>query len=146
MDSHESSLRSQTWVQVLCTARRTGLSKLWGAQDIKIGDADFDREFVIKGTDEAWVRALFGNYEIRQLVESQPAMDLRLGRDRPLADWVVDLLLHILRPRRFPRDKLQFLEDGEITDLERLKSILRMFVGILNELRGLGLVSAPISR
>ena len=118
-----------------------GLSKLWGAQEIKIGDADFDREFVVKGNPEEWVKALFRNTTIRRLVQSQPALEFRLGRGS-----LVDIALHIWQPRRFPRHKLQFLREGIIADAQRLGSILELFTETLSELERLGVTSAAKPR
>ena len=47
------------------------LGKFFGTQDIEVGYAEFDRDFIIKGNDESKVRALFANARIRQLIQSQ---------------------------------------------------------------------------
>ncbi len=50
------------------------LGKLLGIpeQDIEVGDPEFDEAFIIKGTDEFKVRALFANPKIRQMIQTQP--------------------------------------------------------------------------
>src|SRR5262245_15374166 len=50
------------------------LGKILGMQDIEVGHSEFDREFIIKGNDSIKVRMLFGNSEIRRLLEAQPSI------------------------------------------------------------------------
>lgn len=44
------------------------LGKLFGMQDIEIGDPPFDEDFVVQATDEPSVRQLFANATIRELI------------------------------------------------------------------------------
>lgn len=50
----------------------TDLGKYLGMQDVEVGHPDFDRDFVIKGTDEPKLRQIFGNPRIRELITAQP--------------------------------------------------------------------------
>ncbi len=89
------------------------LDKALGAQDIEIGDPDFDREFVIQGNNEPKVRALLANLRIRQLIQGQKS--IRLGvRD----------------------NELRFEVQGVIRDVERLKSLFELFKEMLYQLGG----------
>jgi hypothetical protein len=89
------------------------LDKALGAQDIDIGDPDFDREFVIQGNNEPKVRALLANLRIRQLIQGQKS--IRLGvRD----------------------NELRFEVQGVIKDVERLKSLFELFKEMLYQLGG----------
>jgi hypothetical protein len=99
------------------TVFRTGLisklDKALGAQDIDIGDPDFDRDFVIQGNNETRVRALLGSLGIRQMIQGQKS--IRLGvRD----------------------NELRFEVQGVIKDGERLRSIFELVKGTLYQLEG----------
>jgi hypothetical protein len=48
------------------------LGKLFGMQDIEVGDPEFDEAFIIKGNDERKVYDLFANPNIRQMIQEQP--------------------------------------------------------------------------
>jgi hypothetical protein len=50
----------------------TELGKYLGMQDVEVGHQDFDRDFVIKGTDDTKLRQIFGNARIRELIAAQP--------------------------------------------------------------------------
>jgi hypothetical protein len=89
------------------------LDKALGAKDIELGDADFDRDFYIRGKDEARIRALFANLRIRQLIEGQRS--IRLG---------------------IKNNDLIFETQGEIKDVERLKSLFELFREMLPQLKG----------
>jgi hypothetical protein len=99
------------------TIFRTGLisksDKALGAQDIDVGDLDFDRDFTIQGNDESKVRALFGNQTIRQMIQAQKS--LRLG---------------------IRKNELRFEVQGIIKDVERLKSLFALFGEVLTQLEG----------
>ena len=99
------------------TLFRTGLvskiDKALGAQDIEIGDADFDRDFTIQSNNESKVRALFASLSIRQLIQAQRSIRLRLKEN-----------------------ELHFEVQGIIKDLERLKSLFELFREVLGRLEG----------
>jgi hypothetical protein len=50
----------------------TEIGKWLGMQDVSVGYEDFDREFVIKGTDEQRLRRLFSSAKVRELIAKQP--------------------------------------------------------------------------
>ena len=51
------------------------IAKWLGMQDIAVGHANFDRDFIIKGTDESKLRRLFANAKIRDLIAGQRDLD-----------------------------------------------------------------------
>lgn len=106
----------------------SGLGKLFGMQDIEVGHADFDREFIIQGSDDNKVRLLFGNSEIRRLMEAQPAIHLEVKDDE---GWFGTV---------FPEgvDELYFQVTGIIKDVERLKALYELFAETLNHLCHIG--------
>ena len=104
------------------------LGKLFGMQDIEVGDPDFDEAFIIKGTDESKVRELFSNFKIRQMIQAQPKIRLRVKHSE---GWFGP---------KFPDDvdELHFQVVGVIKDLERLKVLFNLFAAILDELCRIG--------
>ena len=52
-----------------------------GMQDVEVGDAAFDRAFVIKGNDEGKLRALLGERGLRELISAQRDVVVLAVRD-----------------------------------------------------------------
>jgi len=101
----------------------SGLGKALGMQDIEVGCPEFDRDFIIKGNDQAKIRALFANEQIRELIQSQRSIHLRInevkGRRQGLPEGT---------------DELHFHVTGVIKDVKRLKSLYELFARTLNHL------------
>ena len=106
----------------------SGLGKMLGMQDVEVGYPEFDDAFIIKGNDEAKLRALFANERIRQLIEMQPHIYLTVKDDE---GWF---------RTQFPEgvDELYFRVIGVIKDLDRLKSLYYLFAEMLNHLCHIG--------
>jgi len=104
------------------------LGKRLGMQDIEVGQsAAFDEGFIIKGNDEAKVRALFANAEIRRLLEEQPQVHLELRDDEgPF--------------RRLPEgvDELIFQVNGVLKEVARLHQLFDLLAAVLDELCRIG--------
>jgi hypothetical protein len=104
------------------------IGKLFGMQDVKIGDAVFDDEFIIKSNDEEKVRGFFGSPRLRQLVQAQPYVLFEIReRERPGIETLfggsnVELYTPV------PYDK----------DVAILKSTFEMFGEALRQLRRIG--------
>jgi hypothetical protein len=100
------------------------LGKFLGMQDIEVGDEAFDRDFIIKGSDEAKVRALFQNESLRQLIQCQPHFHLTVKDDE---GWFGEV---------FPEgvDELYFGVAGVIKDIDRLKGLYGIFAEVLHQL------------
>ena len=100
------------------------LGKLLGMQDIEVGDAEFDEAFILKGTDEAKVRGLFADPEVRSLLLAQRAVRLEVkdgeGGSGPA----------------FPEgvDELHFRAHGVINEVDRLKALFALFAAVLDRL------------
>ncbi len=54
------------------------LGKVLGMQDIQLGDAEFDKSYLIQGTDEGKVRNLFSDMKLRDLILQNKVSELRL--------------------------------------------------------------------
>lgn len=104
------------------------LGKFFGVQDVEVGYPEFDDAFIIKGNDEAKLRALFANDHIRQLIEMQPSIHLTVRDDE---GWFGS---------KFPEgvDELCFQVVGVIKDIDRLKSLYYLFAETLNHLCHIG--------
>jgi hypothetical protein len=104
------------------------VAKLFGMQDIEIGDEAFDRGFIVKATDEAKIRQLLSNPRVRELIDKQKEIELTV---RDNEGWFGP---------EFPddADELRFTVVGVITDLPRLVSLFELFAVTLDELCRMG--------
>jgi hypothetical protein len=107
------------------------LGKLFGMQDIEIGDHEFDEAFIIQGNDEFKVRYLFADARLRSLALAQPRLRLTVKDDE---GWF---------RTQFPEgvDELYFQAGGVIKDVERLKGLFDLFAEVLERLCRLGSAS-----
>jgi hypothetical protein len=104
------------------------LGKLFGMQDIEIGEPEFDEAFIIKANDEGIVRDLFASAEIRRLALAQPKLRLDV---KDSEGWFGP---------KFPPDvdELHFQVVGVIKDLETLKNLFDLFAAVLDRLCRIG--------
>ena len=109
-----------------------GMARLAGRHKVEAGDFGFDRDFLITANDTDKVRALLADPRIRDLVQSQPCIDISAARP----GW---RLFKRSGPQRV--SVLRFEEEGVITDVERLKSLLELFGETLNQLCQIGSAS-----
>jgi hypothetical protein len=100
------------------------LGRLLRLQDITVGHPRFDRDFVIKGNDEAKVRQLFADAHMRDLLSAQPTVHLQVKDDE---GWFRD---------DYPDgvDELYFRAPGIIDDIDRLHALYNLFGVTLNHL------------
>lgn len=114
------------------TVYRKGLfsevGKLLGMQDIEVGDPEFDEAFIVKGTDEAKVRELFADPEVRSLLLAQPQIRLEV---KDSEGWFGP---------SFPEDvdELPFQVTGVIKEADRLKALFDLFASVLDRLCRIG--------
>jgi hypothetical protein len=106
----------------------SGIAKFFGMQDVEVGEASFDRDFIVKSNDESKVRALCMNPRIRELIAQQPAIHFTVKDDE---GWFGPT---------FPEgvDELYFSVVGIIKDVERLKLLYELFATTLDELCRIG--------
>ncbi len=102
----------------------SGIARLLGTQDIEIGDAYFDDEFIIQSSSQDLVYRLLSNLEIRQLIQNQPDIHFEVKDDE---GWFLN---------KFPEgvDELYFQTSGVITDVGRLKALFDLFAAVLDQL------------
>lgn len=106
----------------------SGLGKVFGMQDVEIGEPQFDEAFIVQGNDEAKLKQLFANPTIRQLLSAQPDVNFAVNDDE---GWFAT---------QFPEgvDELTFTAYGVITEVERLKQLYELFATVLNHLCQIG--------
>ena len=104
------------------------MAKRFGMQDIEIGEDAFDRDFIVKATDESKVRELLSNAHLRELLERQKDVQLTV---RDNEGWFGPT---------FPEDadELRFAVIGVIKDLPRLVALFELFAVTLDELCRIG--------
>ena len=104
------------------------LGKKLGMQDLEVGVPDFDRDFIIKGSDEARLRALFMDAKLRDLIAAQPSIRLEVVDDE---GWF---------GAQFPDgvDELRFHVPGVLKNLDQLKLLFELFAAVLNRLCAMG--------
>jgi hypothetical protein len=104
------------------------VGKWFGMQDIEVHVEPFDRDFIIKGTDENKVRELFSSPKIRELVALQKDIQFEVKDDE---GWFGP---------SFPEgvDELSFVVVGVIKDIERLKLLYELFAETLEQLCRIG--------
>jgi hypothetical protein len=104
------------------------LGKMFGMQDIEIGDPYFDEEFIIQGEHADMVMRLFSNMNIRKLIQNQPNIHFQVKDDEGIFG------------KKFPEgvDELYFQTTGIIKDKQRLKDLFDLFAAVLEELCQLG--------
>jgi len=106
----------------------TELGKKLGMQDVEVGVPDFDRDFVVKGSDESRLRSLFVDPAVQALLRAQPRVRLEVADDE---GWF---------GAEFPEgvDELRFHVPGVIRDLEQLKGLFDLFAAVLDRLCAIG--------
>lgn len=104
----------------------TGLGKLFGVQDLEIGDPLFDEQFVVQANSEPKIRVLLANLRIRELIQGQPSIGQFTIKDNE--GWFTTT--------EYPQgvDVLYFQVVGVIKDVARLKSLYELFAEVLNQL------------
>ncbi|MDB4286038.1 DUF3137 domain-containing protein [bacterium] len=105
------------------------IAKVFGMKDIQVGHQDFDRDFVIQGSDERKLQMMFENPKIRQLIGFQPNILLELKREAPLFHKPI-----------FPKDvnELYCQVGGILKDEEQLHDLFELFSHALDHLCAIG--------
>jgi len=106
----------------------SGIATALGMQDIRIGDREFDDDFVIKATHEERVRTLLSSPRLRELIDAQKNIHLTVKDDEGCFGAT------------FPDgvDELYFAVPGTISDVARLKLLYDLFAETLDRLCTIG--------
>jgi len=102
----------------------SSLGKLFGMQDIEIGDTYFDEEFIIKGNDEAKLRRFLKDSTLKKLIRAQPKIKLQVKDDEGFFGAT------------FPEgvDELYFECRTVLEDKKRLRNLFDLFTATLARL------------
>jgi hypothetical protein len=105
------------------------IQKVFGMKDIEVGYEDFDKDFVIQGSDERKLKMMFANPNIRELISFQPKILLELRREAPL-----------FQKPPFPKDvnELYYHIPRVVNDLEQLHDLFELFSHTLDHLCAIG--------
>jgi hypothetical protein len=109
------------------------VGKVFGGQDIEVGEVEFDRDYIIKGTDEKLVQQIFANQRIQELIKLQPHLKLFI-QDEPkeLAEHgTVPPGIHVLA----------FKDNSAINSFERLTLVHDLMQAVLEEMLACDLAS-----
>ena len=145
MEMHESKTKKQTRI-LLPFRYKTDFAfaihnrnwvedaqKAFGLQDIIVGFADFDRDFIIQGSEERTVKTLFANETLRDQITLQREVRLALYRDKNALKQLGKIPpgVHVLA----------FEEDHAINSFDRLISLLEMIRTTMAQLCELGIAT-----
>ncbi len=100
------------------------ITKLFGAQDIQIGNKSFDRRFMIKGTDPAKIIILFNNPIVQELMGKFENLHLQIFDDEGIFDEKIEPNHHML----------YFLSEDKIKSVQQLKELLELYKKLIDEM------------
>ena len=105
------------------------IGKVFKMQDIEVGYPEFDKDFIIQGSDERKLKMMFANPKIRELINFQPKILLQLRREAPL----------FYKPK-FPEgvNELYYQVAGILKDIEQLHDLFDLFAHTLDHLCAIG--------
>jgi len=95
----------------------SSIGKFFKMQDIEIGDASFDDQFIIKGNNEAKIKLLLNDATLKQLIQKQPRILFEIRDDKTEG---VDMLYFQCR--------------GVIKETLQLKALFGLFAATLMRL------------
>jgi hypothetical protein len=106
----------------------SSIASALGFQDVEMGDAAFDKAFVVKTNDESRVRTFLADADLRAKLSLQPSLTLSVLDDE---GWF---------GAKFPQgvDELKFHTVGVIKDLVRLQQLFELFATTLHRLCHIG--------
>jgi hypothetical protein len=106
----------------------SAIGKLFGMQDVEVGDEDFDKAFVVKSNDERIVRAFCSSAELRRRLLAQKGLQLSIRDDE---GWF---------GAKFPpdTDELRGTIRGILKDPERLRGLFDLFKTALDQMCAIG--------
>ncbi len=112
-----------------------GFKKLAGMQDIIVGHEDFDKQFVIKGNDEALVKKLFEDPAVIEILLDEPTVQLWAHCEN--TDSAPSS-----RALHKGQNQLSLRVQGAVDDFERMKAIYKLKHRILDKLVHIGVAEA----
>ncbi|MDF3026069.1 MAG: hypothetical protein K0S23_376 [Fluviicola sp.] len=108
------------------------IGKIFGLQDIQIGDKLFDRSFLIKGNDEFKVQTLLSNEVIKEIILAQKDIHLQILKEEGVYD----------EPIQEGNSMLYFLSKTMVKNIEDLNVLLKLYKEVIDQLSKLGSAQA----
>ncbi len=106
------------------------ISKIFGAQDIQIGDKRFDKDFMIKSNDETKTRLLFSDASIAKVLLKNQSVRLEITDGEGLFGE---------KPKA-GNSMLYYILEGEINEINQLNDISSLFKTVLDALMEMNVV------
>lgn len=119
-DKLQMRLTSQDWVD--------NIGKLFGAQDIAVGDREFDKQFMIKGNDEYKIQLLFSNRSIKKLLSESKVVRLEITEGEGLFD----------EKTQEGNSMLYFVSEDKIKSIQQLNKLYQLFTELIDGLKSIG--------
>jgi len=109
------------------------VNKVLGMQDIVIGDPEFDRRYIIKSNNEGYLKELLSNFNVRELIITEDAVDLRILPPDSVFDprWQV----------RIDHALIAYHRDAMIDKYDQLESVYKLLNGLVAQLQEMSLSS-----
>jgi hypothetical protein len=100
------------------------IGKLFGVQDIQVGDKKFDEKFMIKGNDEYKIQTIFSNQAIKDLILSQEDIQIQILDKEGIFD----------EPIKEGNVMLYFISETRVKDKRHLNSLLKLYQMLIDQL------------
>lgn len=108
----------------------SGVAKVFGAQDVKIGVHDFDKAYIIKANDEFKIKSLLIEKEIRQQIQQIHNLNLQISAQKGI--WEEQLPAN--------QYELVFFTEGEVKDTATLLNILKLMKLVIQRLEDINII------
>lgn len=113
--------------------RETILDKIFiffGAQDVELGIAEFDKEYIIKSNDENMLKLILSKAEILEMIKRLGKVNLSISKYQGI--W----------GDKLPENhfELSFFVENMINELDTFKLVYSLFVEIINQFNKYGLI------
>jgi hypothetical protein len=112
------------------------VAKIFGLQDIVIGEPTFDKEFIVQGSNEQLLKELFADAPLRALFLGQKSVNVSIVDHQ-------HKLFGITPPRGV--NVLTFAEKGAINSFDRLTSVLELMTRTIERLAHLEVATSDIA-
>ena len=101
------------------------VAKIFGMQDVVVGDAQFDKEFIVQGNNAGLLRELFADANLRELMLGQKSLNLSIVDHQ-------HKMLGVNPPRGV--NVLTFAEKGAINSFDRFTTIFELMTATIERL------------
>lgn len=98
--------------------------KLFGFQDIQVGDKSFDNKFMIKGNDEYKIQTIFSNQTLQELILTQEDIQLQILDKEGIFD----------EPIQEGNAMLYYISKSLIKEKEQLNLLLKLYRTLIDQL------------